>query len=54
MNQQKSVKSSCRLSNVHRSIQIIADKVLRLICRGVTWHKDQLINWKFVSILYPL
>ena len=29
-------------------------KVLRLICRVATWHKDQLINWKFVTILHHL
>ena len=27
-------------------------KVLRPICGVATWHKDQLINWKFVSILH--
>ena len=29
-------------------------KVLRTICGVATWHKDQLINWKFVSILHHL
>ena len=29
-------------------------KVLRSIGRVATWHKDQLINWKFVSILHHL
>ena len=29
-------------------------KVLRPICGVATWHKDQLINWKFVSILHHL
>ena len=29
-------------------------RVLRTICRGDTWHTDQLINWKLVSNLYHL
>ena len=29
-------------------------KVLRPICGVDTWHKDQKINWKFVSILHHL
>ena len=29
-------------------------KVLRPICGVATWHTDQLINWKFVSILHHL
>ena len=28
--------------------------VLRPICGVATWHKDQLINWKFLSILRHL
>ena len=29
-------------------------KVLRPICGVATWHRDQLLNWKFVSILHHL